>query len=460
MTQHFDVLIIGTGSGNSILTPDFDDKQVAIVERGVFGGTCLNRGCIPSKMFVYAAEVAELAETVGPRLGVNTSFSGADWPAIRDRVFDRIDPIASGGEHYRDIEQDHVTVFKGNARFTGHKVVAVELNDGGTVDVTADEVVLAAGARVSIPEVVSASGVTFHTSDSIMRIDELPRHLIVLGGGYIGAELGNVFGMLGSDVSIVVRSDRMLRQEDPDISSRFTDAYASKFNVYTNAPVLEISGGDGEVEVTITQNGEPVTISGDMLLVATGRTPNGTELNVEATGVGLDEYGYVVTDEFLQTGVDGVWALGDITNPAQLKHTANAEARVVAHNIVNPDELRPIDRRLTPHAIFGHPQVAGAGLTEPEAIAAGYTISTVVQPYGAAAYGWAMEDTESVCKLIADADTRLLLGAHIIGPQASTLIQQLIQGMTFGQTVDEMASAQLYIHPALSEVVEQALLEL
>jgi len=203
-----------------------------------------------------------------------------------------------------------------------------------------------------------------------------------------------------------------------------------------------------------------LTITGDVLLVATGRTPNGADLNVEATGVQLDAAGYVRTNDYLQTATPGVWALGDITNPAQLKHTANAEARVVAHNIANPSDLIKIDRRLTPHAVFGNPQVAAVGLTEPEAVAAGHNIVTTVRPFSHAAYGWAMEDTDSVCKLIADADTRLLLGAHILGPQASTLIQQLIQGMSFGNTVDEMAHDQLYIHPALSEVVEQALLEL
>jgi len=460
VTEHFDVLIIGTGSGNSILTPDFDDKQVAIVEREVFGGTCLNKGCIPSKMFVYAAEIAEHAALSGPRLGLDTTFNGADWPAIRDRVFDRIDPIAEGGEHYRDIEQENVTVFKGSARFTGHKQVAVDLNAGGEARVSADHVVLAAGARVYVPDMVAQSGVPFHTSDTIMRIDELPEHLIVLGGGYIGAELGNVFGMLGSKISILVRRGAMLRQEDPDISSRFTEAYADKYDVYTNAPLVSVDTHDRGVAVTIEQDGAPITLVGDALLVATGRVPNGDNLNVAATGVSMGDDGYVITDEFMRTIVENVWALGDITNPAQLKHTANAEARVVAHNMANPDDLRAIDRRLTPHAVFGHPQVAAAGLSEPEAIAAGYSITSVVQPYGSAAYGWAMEDTDSVCKLVADADTRLLLGAHIIGPQASTLIQQLIQGMTFGQTVDEMARGQLYIHPALSEVVEQALLEL
>ena len=448
---HHDLLIIGTGSGNMILTPDYSDWSVGLVERDVFGGTCLNRGCIPSKMLVYPAEIIELARHVGPRLGVRSRVDGVEWTEIRDRVFGRIDPIAEGGERYRTVEQDHVTVYRGTARMVGEREVEVALESGGSERITADHVVLAAGAHPHIPDIVKESGVAYDTSDTIMRIDEVPRHLIVLGGGYIGAELGNVFGMFGSHISIINRGDCLLRWEDPEISSRFTAAYAAKFDLRLNAKLVEVADHP---------DGIAVTIVGDRLLVATGRTPNGHQLDVEAAGVELDDRGYVVTDEYLRTRTPGVWALGDITNPAQLKHTANAEARVVSHNIAHPDDLRAIDRRFSPYAVFGHPQVASVGMNEPEAIASGHEITVAVRSYGATAYGWAMEDTTSVCKLIADVDSRRLLGAHIIGPQASTLIQQLIQGMTFGQTVDEMAKGQLYIHPALPEVVEQALLDL
>jgi len=459
MTHH-DLLIIGTGSGNSVLSESFENLSVGIVERSAFGGTCLNVGCIPSKMFVYAADVAHLAKDVGPTLGVNTAFSGADWPAIRDRVFGRIDPIAAGGERYRSEEQDHVTVHRGSGRFIGDKELHVDLNNGGTEVVTADRIVLAAGARATVPAMIADSGVPFHTSDTLMRLDELPEHLIVVGGGYIGAELGNVFGSLGSKVTILNRGDTMIRAQDPDIATRFTEAYAKRFDVRTNTSIEALEGDENEVRVTVSSGGTSEVIVGSTLFVATGRVPNGDQLEVTKTGVELDDAGYVITDATLRTAHPDIYALGDITNPAQLKHTANADARVVSHNLLDPSNPIEIDRSLTPYAIFGSPQVAAVGLNEAEAKATGRPLSIVVQPYASAAYGWAMEDTTSVCKLIADADTRELLGAHIIGPQASTLIQQLIQGMTFGQNVDEMARGQLYIHPALTEVVEQALLEL
>jgi len=452
--RSFDLIIVGTGSGNSIIGPEHDDWDIALVERGVFGGTCLNVGCIPSKMFVHAAEVAELAATVGPSLGVHTVMNGVDWPQIRDRVFGRIDPIAAGGEDYRK-SLDHVTVFQNDARFIGPKMLRV-----GDETITAEHIVIAAGARPFVPEVPGLAEAGFHTSDSIMRLDELPGRLAVLGGGYIATELGNVFGQFGSEITFVLRSNRFLRGEDHEISDRFTKIYSGKFPTLMNTTLVSARRDGDDLVLELESRGEISELRVDDVLVATGRVPNGDQLNVEESGVQLDSSGYVVADANLRTGVDGVWALGDVTNPVQLKHAANHEARVVAHNLVNPDEMIEADHRFVPHAVFGHPQVASVGLTEQQCIDQGRRYISHTQAYGSAAYGWAMEDTESFAKLIADPDSRQLIGAHIIGPQASTLIQQLIQGMTFGQTVDQMAREQYYIHPGLPEVIEQALLEL
>lgn len=448
--QRFDLIIIGAGSGNSIIGPEHDDWNVAMVERGLFGGTCLNVGCIPSKMFVYAAEVAELARR-GPELGVHTRFDGADWPAIRDRVFGRIDPIAAGGEDYRK-GLENVTVFQHDARFVGPKELRV-----GDETITADTIVLAAGARPFIPSIPGIDTVGLHTSDSIMRVDQLPERLLVIGGGFIAAELGSVFGSFGSEVTFLLRSDRMLRDQDDDISRRITEIYGRRFTMHTNASFAGIRRDDGELVLSLADGTE---VRGDEVLVASGRIPNADQLGVTETGVGVDDDGYVVTDEFGRTNVDGIWALGDISNPAQLKHVANHEAKVVSHNITHTDDLRRLNHHLIPSAVFSHPQIGTVGLTEQECAAQGLDVTAHIQDYASAAYGWAMEDTESICKLIMDNATRTLVGAHIMGPQASTLIQQLIQGMNAGQTVDEMATGQYYIHPALPEVIEQALLEL
>jgi len=210
----------------------------------------------------------------------------------------------------------------------------------------------------------------------------------------------------------------------------------------------------------VTTEAGDVTVEGDTLLVAAGRMPNGDQIHAKAAGVELGSMGEIMVDEFGRTTADGVWALGDVNGRYQLKHMANGEARVVQHNLLHPDDLRPLDPRPAPHAVFSSPQVGAVGLTQAEAEARGAPFSVITHPYAASAYGWALEDTTGFCKLIGDPRTRTLLGAHVIGYQASILIQGLIQGLHLGTTVDELATGQIWIHPALSEVAEQAMLDL
>jgi len=452
--EDFDLVIVGTGSGNAI-PADLDDARIALVERDVFSGTCINRGCVPSKMFVYAADIAMAVREAG-RYGLDAQLNGADWPAIRDRVFGRIDPIVAQGEEYRAERCPNTTYVHGTGRFVDTKVLEV---NGRRL--TAERFLLAAGARPFIPDIPGLDGSGFHTSDTIMRIDTLPRRLVVLGGGYIAIELGHVFDGLGSEVSIVNRGPRLLRSEDDDVSVCVTDLAAERFNLHLGARVDRVERANDEVTVVYHQGDGPEHhVRGDMLLVATGRVPNCDLLDLDATGVRTDPSGAIVVDEHQETSMPGIYAIGDIANHRQLKHVANAEARVAFHNIAHPDEPRVMDHSIIPHAVFGHPQVASVGLTERQAAAETLPFVCGSKMYSSTAYGWAMEDTTSFVKLIAHAHTRRLLGAHIVGPQASTLIQVLIQGMRFGSTVDELAREQMWIHPALTEVIENALLEL
>jgi mycothione reductase len=454
----FDVVIIGTGSGNTILTPDFDSLRVAIVEKGVFGGTCINRGCVPTKMFVYAADIASHV-THAATYGIDATIDKVRWGDIVDRVFTRIDPIAPNGKAYRE-SAPNTTVYTAEARFVSPKVIQVTAADGTTELITGEHIVLAAGARPLVPDVAGLDSVDYHTSDTIMRLTELPERLIIFGGGYIAAEMAHVFGSLGSEVIMVNRSRRLLAREDEAVSHRFTDLSQRRFDCHLSTRVDSVSQDASGITVRVhNESRQHYEITGDALLVAVGRVPNGDTLDLGAGGVEVDANGYVIPDEYLRTTARGVWALGDVTNDNQLKHVANAEARAVAHNLIHPESLRTADLWPIPHAVFADPQVASVGQTEQELRHRGRHYVTAVQNYSDVAYGWAMEDTGHFCKIIACPDSRQILGAHIIGPQASILIQQLIQGMKFGQTVDQLAHGQIYIHPALTEVVENALLK-
>lgn len=451
-TEQYDLIIIGSGSGNSIIGPEHDDWRVAMVERGVFGGTCLNRGCIPTKMFVFPADLAEHARH-GERYGIRTSFDGTDWPAIVQRVFGRIDPIAEGGRDYRH-SLPNVDVYEHSAHFVGDR----ELEVGGR-RIRGNQVVIAAGARSYVPDVPGLDDVPFHTSDSIMRLPKLPEHLVIMGGGFIACEMAHVFGSLGAAVTIINRSHGLLQAADADISARLTRELGDRFDLALGAHIDRVRRTADGVAVDLTCDGGPRTVEGDVLLVATGRIANSDQLRVAAGGIEVDEFGNVKVDAYGRTTAPGVWALGDVNGRHQLKHMANGEAKVVRHNLSHPDALRMYDQRPAPSAVFTSPQVGTCGLTEAQAAASGEPYCAIIHDYAGAAYGWAMEDTQGFCKLIGDPRTRTVTGAHVIGYQASILVQLLVQGMHLGNTADEMAG-QVWIHPALSEVVEVALLKL
>lgn len=446
---HYDLAIVGTGSGNSIITSHFDSWRIAIVEEGTFGGTCLNVGCIPTKMYVYAAEVAATVADAA-RYGVDATLGGVRWREVRDRIYGRIDPISVSGREYR-ARGANTVLYEAHAEFDGPKSLRLSTGE----HLSADRIVIAAGSRPVIPDEVAA--VPFHTSSTIMRIDELPRRLAILGGGFVAAEFAHVFGAFGVEITIVTHSSPLLRHLDLDIAHRFTALARQRWDVRLDAHVMSASGGDDGVRLQLDDGS---SVEADLLLVATGRVPNSDRLNLAAAGVDVRRDARIVVDRFQRTSAEGVWALGDVCSPHQLKHVSNHEARVVSHNLAHPGDLLPADHRYVPSAVFSRPQVATVGITEEQARAARLDYVAATQHYGSTAYGWATEDATSICKVLAESATGRLLGAHIMGPHASTLIQPLIQAMSLGEDIRTVARGQYWIHPALAEVVENALLKL
>jgi mycothione reductase len=450
--EHYDLAVIGSGSGNSLVTKRMADWQVAIIEEGTFGGTCLNVGCIPTKMYVYAADLAQHVRE-SARYGVDATLDGVRWADIRDRVYGRIDPIAVRGREYRTEVASNCTLYEAHATFLDARTL--EMSTGEVI--TADRVVIATGSRPVVPPIVLDSGVPYETSKTIMRLAELPGRIAILGGGYIATEFAHVFESFGSQVTVIARSSPLLRHLDHEIAGRFTALATQRWDVRLDATVTAVArDGDG-VRLDLADGS---TVEADVLLVATGRAPNSDRLGVGAAGVDVHPDGRVVVDRHQHTTADSVWALGDVCSPHQLKHVSNHEARVVAHNLTHPDDLVESDHRFVPAAVFTWPQLANVGLTEEEASATERPYVTAVTEYGGTAYGWAMEDTTGCCKLIADRETGQLLGAHVMGEQAASLIQPVVQAMSFGLGVKEMARGQYWIHPALTEVVENALLAL
>ncbi|MBX9641310.1 MAG: mycothione reductase, partial [Mycobacteriaceae bacterium] len=399
--ETYDLAIIGTGSGNSILDERYAGKRTAICERGTFGGTCLNVGCIPTKMFVYAAEVAKTIRGAG-KYGIDAHIDRVRWDNIVSRVFGRIDPIALSGEDYRRAAAN-IDVYRQHTRFgpvapDGRYLLRTDAGE----EFTAEQVVIAAGSRPVIPPAILASDVDYHTSDTIMRISELPERLVIIGSGFVATEFAHIFDALGVHVTMVIRGGTLLRHYDDTICEKFTRIAATKWELHTHRNVVGAHPRGSGVALELDDGH---TINADLLLVATGRLSNADLLDAEQAGIEVAK-GRVVVDEHQRTSARGVFALGDVCSPYQLKHVANHEARIVQHNLLcdweDTGSMAVTDHRYVPSAVFTDPQLAAVGLTENQAIARGFDISVAIQDYGDVAYGWAMEDTTGVVKLIAD----------------------------------------------------------
>jgi mycothione reductase len=293
-----------------------------------------------------------------------------------------------------------------------------------------------------------------------MRIEALPKSMVVIGGGYVAAEFSHVFGALGTRITILNRGQRLLESVDHDIAERFTERFSRRFDLRLNTKAARVERTDNGVAVHVEGPQGSSVVEAETLLVATGRTPNSDVLDVAAGGLTTDEHGHVVTDDASVTSVPGVWAIGDLTNHFALKHLANAEMRLVLHNVLHADTPHRSKFAIVPSAVFTEPQIASVGPTERMLREQDKPFVVARRGYSDTGYGWALEDTTSFVKLIADPSTGQLLAGHIIGPQTVLVLQPVVQAIYLDNTVDQLARDVLYVHPALSEVIEQAALDL
>jgi len=355
-------------------------------------------------------------------------------------------------------------LYDGEARFVDERTVEVSGGEDDGARIRAETVLIAAGSRPAIPDIGGLDDVGYLTSTDALQLEQPPDRLVIVGGGYIAAELAQFFGTFGSEVTIIGRRPTLLPEADQEVADAFTDRYSDRFTVHTGHTATAVSERDGELVVEakpykygddggVVEEADGVTVTGDELLVAAGRTPNSDTLNLDATRVETDNSGFIQTDEYLRTDADGIWALGDIIGEHLLKHNANHEARTVIRNLFS-DELSAVDYSAMPFAVFASPEVAGVGALEQELQAEGRDYATNTYRYEETARGDAMK-ADGFVKVLIDLDGEIL-GCHVVGPEASTLIQEVVVAMKAGSgTVRDIRDA-VHIHPALPEVVQRA----
>ncbi|MBP9854654.1 MAG: dihydrolipoyl dehydrogenase [Candidatus Omnitrophica bacterium] len=447
--KNYDVIVIGSGGGSKITSPAARlGLKVAVIEKDQLGGTCLNRGCIPSKMLIHPADIAqEIREANKFDIKNNPNFT-VDFTRLIQRISKTVDQdslsIMNG---YK--QNPNISYYRGTATFVSNKVIKV-----GQETLTADKIFIGVGARPTIPDIDGLIGTPFMTSTEALRSTSLPKKLVVIGAGYIGVELGHAYGALGSEVHFLVRS-YFLRAEDFEVANEFTRVFSTKYPCHFKAVPKKINYNNGQFRISFTQDDQTKTIMADALLVAVGITPNNDTLELQNTDIQLTNNGFIRVDDHLQTTVKGVYAMGDCVGNYFFRHSVNFEGEYLFESIFNNPHNQPIHYPPIPHAIFSNPQVAGVGKTEDELKANGVDYVVGKNPYAKSAMGMALLSDHGFCKILFCAQTKKILGAHIVGPEASNMIHLLIAFMCKDGTLDDLLNM-VYIHPALPEIVRNA----
>ena len=454
--KKYDLISVGTGSAMNIVEAMIQGNprmKVAVIDKDEPGGICLTRGCIPSKMLLYPAE---LVRTIGgaEKFGIEVDIKKINFQSVMERmrtiIYKDINMIRQGLSHSENIDY-----YPAVAEFVGPYTLKV-----GDESITSKMIFLCTGSKPIIPPIKGLEKIGYLTSDTVLQMSRLPESIAIVGGGYIAAEYGHFFSAMGSKVTIIGRNPQFVKQEEPEVSALAKRELEKHMTILTNHEVREAektSIGKKRLIAVNRENGEKTVITADEILVATGRGPNTDILHPERGGIETDERGWIIVDEYLETSQPNIWAFGDANGRHLFKHVANYESIVVYYNAVLKKKVK-VDYHAIPHAVFSYPEIGSVGLREKEAIERYGKDNVLIgmYRYENTAKGEAMGVKDYFVKVIVEKGTVKLLGAHIIGPYASILIQEIINLMYTPEQSAEPIIYGMHIHPALNEVVERA----
>ena len=425
--------------------------SVALVEMGPLGGTCLNRGCIPSKILIYPADVIQTIRHA-EKLGIKAFIESVDFGFIMKRMRYLVERDRS--EMERGVARTrNLTFYHEQAEFVSDYKVRTKSGDA----FEADNIFIASGARSLIPPIKGLDRVDYLTSENVWDIDKLPKSMIIVGGGLVGVEFAHFFSTMGTDVTIVSRSPSLIKETEPEVSELLATVMRRSMDVAVGLEVDEVEDRGSQVELRAKdlKTGSQYKFTAEALFIASGRMSNADILRPERTGVSLDDRGYVKVNEYLQTSKDRIWAFGDAIGDAMFKHAANYEAGIAWYNFRSRQKI-PMRYNVIPYAVFGNPQIASVGLTEREAKERGFDVLVGMYEYRDTAKGDSMALEEGFAKVIVDRKTGKILGGHVIGPYAPEIIQEVVNAMNSNDGSYTQITQSMHIHPAMSEVIEFA----
>ena len=441
----YDAIVIGSGQGGNPLSQKLADLgwRVALTEKEHLGGTCINTGCTPTKTMIASAQVAHYARSAA-RWGVQTGEVSVDLPQIVARKDKIVQSFRSGQQRKMD-QRENLHLYRGHARFVAPHRIKV-----GEEELEGERTFINTGTRPEIPRIPGLDAVEYLTNGSIMELSEVPDHLLVLGGGYIGLEFGQMFRRFGSRVTVVHRGDQILTREDPDVAGELEKALeAEGISFVLRARTNRVQKANGRIALTLDGDGGSQTVSGSHLLVATGRRPNTDELGLEKVGVETDARGFIKVNGRLETNAPGIWALGDVKGGPAFTHISYNDYQILYANLVEGKDLT-IDHRIVPYSVFTDPQLGRVGLTEKEARARGHRLKIGKIPMTWVARAIERDETAGLMKLVVDAENDRILGAAIVATEGGELIQTL-GVLILADLPYTLLKGAIYIHPTLAE---------
>jgi pyruvate/2-oxoglutarate dehydrogenase complex dihydrolipoamide dehydrogenase (E3) component len=451
MSQHFDAIIIGTGQAGPPLAKRLSaaGMSVAIIERNKFGGTCVNTGCIPTKTLIASAYAAHVA-----RRGTEYGFANGNVQVDMKRVKARKDEVAGRSNKGVELslrELKHCTVIEGHARFQSSHAVLV--NDE---ILEADKIYLNVGGRASVPPIKGINDVPFLTNSSMMDVDFLPEHLVIVGGSYVGLEFAQMYRRFGSEVTIIEMGPRLIGREDEDVSAEVRDILERDgIGILPNAKCISLAKHDGRIAVGVECDDGPPEVLGTHVLLAVGRTPNTSDLGLNRAGVETDQRGYITVDDELKTNVAGIWAMGDCNGRGAFTHTAYNDYEIVADNLLNADHRRVSDR-ITAYALYIDPPLGRCGMTDAEIRKAGRRALMAKYPMSRVSRAFEKGETQGFMKICVDAETKQILGAAILGTGGDEVIHVLLDVM-YAKAPYTVVQRAMHIHPTVAEYLPAVL---